>query len=72
LASIFDRDSLSSLASSLRSSPALDRRGLSNVDIVPSLVGIDAGSIGGAALPLIKQFALDRDVLFQEAMRQAR
>jgi hypothetical protein len=72
LASIFDRDSLLSLAGSLRSSPALDRRGLSDVDIVPSPVGIDAGSIGGAALPSIEHFARERDVLFQEAMRQAR
>jgi len=49
----------------------LDRRGLSDVDIVPGSIGADAGSIGGAALPLIKQFARDREVLFKDAMRQA-
>src|SRR5271156_2169380 len=42
----------------------LDRRGLSEVDIV-------SGSIGGAALPLIKHFARDREVLFKDAMKQA-
>ena len=49
----------------------LDRRGLSDVDIVAGSIGADAGSIGGAALPLIKQFALDREVLFKDAIRQA-
>ncbi len=49
----------------------LDRRGLSEVDIVSGSIGADAGSIGGAALPLIKHFARDRDVLFKDAMRQA-
>ena len=49
----------------------LDRRGLSDVDIVSGSIGADASSIGGAALPLIKQFARDREVLFKEAMRQA-
>jgi predicted NBD/HSP70 family sugar kinase len=49
----------------------LDRRGLSDVDIVSGSIGPDAGSIGGAALPLIKQFARDREVLFKDAMSQA-
>jgi predicted NBD/HSP70 family sugar kinase len=49
----------------------LDRRGLSEVDIVSGSIGADAGSVGGAALPLIKQFARDREVLFKDAMRQA-
>ena len=49
----------------------LDRRGLSEVDIVSGSIGADAGSIGGAALPLVKHFALDREVLFKEAMSQA-
>ena len=49
----------------------LDRRGLSEVDIVSGSIGADAGSIGGAALPLIKHFARDREVLFKDAMRQA-
>ena len=50
---------------------SLDRRGLSEVDIVSGSIGADAGSIGAAALPLIKQFARDREVLFKDAMRQA-
>ena len=49
----------------------LDRRGLSEVDIVSGSIGADAGSIGGAALPLIKHFARDREVLFKDAMKQA-
>lgn len=48
----------------------LDRRGLSDVEIVSGSIGADAGSIGGAALPLIKHFARDREVLFKDAMRQ--
>jgi predicted NBD/HSP70 family sugar kinase len=49
----------------------LDRRGLSDVEIVSGSIGADAGSIGGAALPLIKHFARDREVLFKDAMSQA-
>jgi len=44
----------------------LDRRGLSDVRILAGAVGPDARAIGGAALPLIKNFARDRDVLFKE------
>jgi predicted NBD/HSP70 family sugar kinase len=44
----------------------LDRRGLSDVRILPGVVGPDARAIGAAALPLIKNFARDRDVLFKE------
>lgn len=44
----------------------LDRRGLSEARIVPGAIGPDARAIGGAALPLIKNFARDRDVLFKE------
>jgi predicted NBD/HSP70 family sugar kinase len=44
----------------------LDRRGLSDVRILPGAVGPDARAIGAAALPLIKNFARDRDVLFKE------
>ena len=50
---------------------SLDRRGLSDVDIVSGSIGADASSIGGAALPLIKLFARDREVLFKDAMSQA-
>ena len=46
---------------------ALDRRGLSDVKIVAGAVGADARAIGGAALPLIKSFARDREVLFKDA-----
>jgi len=46
---------------------ALDRRGLSDVKIVAGAVGADARAIGGAALPLIKNFARDREVLFKDA-----
>ena len=44
----------------------LDRRGLSDVRILPGAIGRDARAIGAAALPLIKNFARDRDVLFKE------
>ena len=49
----------------------LDRRGLSEVEFVAGAVGADARAIGGAALPLIKNFARDREVLFKDAMSQA-
>ena len=49
----------------------LDRRGLSDVRILPGAIGPDARAIGGAALPLIKNFARDRDVLFKEAAAEA-
>ena len=49
----------------------LDRRGLSEVEIVSGAVGADARAIGGAALPFIKNFARDREVLFKDAMSQA-
>ncbi len=49
----------------------LDRRGLSDVRILPGSVGPDARAIGAAALPLIKNFARDRDVLFKEAAAEA-
>ena len=46
---------------------ALDRRGLSDVAILPGAVGAEARAIGGAALPLIANFARDREVLFKDA-----
>jgi predicted NBD/HSP70 family sugar kinase len=49
----------------------LDRRGLSEAEIVAGGIGADARAIGGAALPLIKNFGRDREVLFKEAMSQA-
>jgi predicted NBD/HSP70 family sugar kinase len=49
----------------------LDRRGLSDVEIVAGGIGADACAIGGAALPLIKNFGRDREVLFKETTSQA-
>ncbi len=49
----------------------LDRRGLSDVDIVPGVIGADAGAIGGASLPLIKTFGRDREVLLKDAAARA-
>jgi predicted NBD/HSP70 family sugar kinase len=46
----------------------LDRRGLSDVKVIAGSVGADARAIGGAALPLIKNFARDREVLFKDAL----
>jgi predicted NBD/HSP70 family sugar kinase len=45
---------------------ALDRRGLSDLTFEPGSIGPDARAIGGAALPLIKNFARDREVLFKD------
>jgi hypothetical protein len=44
---------------------------LSEVEITAGAVGHDARAIGGAALPLIKNFARDREILFKDAMSQA-
>jgi predicted NBD/HSP70 family sugar kinase len=49
----------------------LDRRGLSDVAFAPGTIGADAGAIGGAALPLVKAFARDREVLLKDVMVQA-
>jgi predicted NBD/HSP70 family sugar kinase len=46
----------------------LDRRGLSDIRILEGVIGADARAIGGAALPLIKNFARDREVLFKDAL----
>ena len=35
--------------------------------IIAGAIGADARAIGGAALPLIKNFARDREVLFKDA-----
>jgi predicted NBD/HSP70 family sugar kinase len=45
----------------------LDRRGLSDASVIAGAIGSDARAIGGAALPLIKNFARDREVLFKDA-----
>jgi predicted NBD/HSP70 family sugar kinase len=49
-----------------------DRQGLSPVAIREGTVGSDARAIGGAALPLLADFARDREVLFKEAAGNAR
>ena len=46
----------------------LDRRGLSDVEFISGTIGADARAIGAAALPLIKQFSRDREVLFKDVM----
>ena len=45
----------------------LDQRGLSDLTIEAGSIGADARAIGAAALPLIKNFARDREVLFKDA-----
>lgn len=49
----------------------LDRRGLSDVEFAQGTVGPDAGAIGGAALPLVKAFARDREVLLKDVVAEA-
>jgi predicted NBD/HSP70 family sugar kinase len=49
----------------------LDRRGLSEVQFTPGTIGADAGAIGGAALPLVKAFARDREVLLKDVVVHA-
>ncbi len=49
----------------------LDRRGLSDVAFASGTIGADAGAIGGAALPLVKAFARDREVLLKDVLIQA-
>jgi len=44
----------------------LDRQGLSPFAIVEGSIGGDARVMGGASMPLIADFAIDRDVLFKE------
>ncbi len=44
---------------------ALDRRGLSEFDVVEGSIGRDARAVGAAALPLLASFARDREVLFK-------
>jgi predicted NBD/HSP70 family sugar kinase len=44
-----------------------DRQGLSPVAIREGTIGSDARAIGGGALPLLADFARDREVLFKEA-----
>ncbi len=43
-----------------------DRQGLSPVAVVPGSIGYSARAIGGASLPLLQRFVLDRAVLLKE------
>jgi predicted NBD/HSP70 family sugar kinase len=45
---------------------SLDRQGLSPFTIVEGTIGSDARVMGGASVPLLSNFAIDRDVLFKE------
>ncbi len=45
-----------------------DRQGLSPVTAIEGMIGSGARAIGGACLPLLANFARDRDVLFKEAL----
>ena len=46
----------------------LDQRGIAPLKIVAGTIGADARAMGGAALSLMANFAIDRDVLFKEAI----
>ena len=46
----------------------LDRRGIAPLVIIAGSVGADARAMGGAALSLMANFAIDRDVLFKETI----
>lgn len=47
---------------------SFDRQGLSAVTVREGTVGSGARAIGGACLPLLANFARDREVLFKEAL----
>ena len=46
----------------------LDKRGIAPLSIIAGTIGSDARALGGAALSLMANFAIDRDVLFKEAV----
>jgi predicted NBD/HSP70 family sugar kinase len=45
---------------------SLDRQGLSPFVVAEGTIGSDARVMGGASVPLLSNFAVDRDVLFKE------
>lgn len=45
---------------------SFDRRGLSDLDVVPGNVGADARATGAAMLPILTNFTRDREVLFKD------
>jgi hypothetical protein len=44
----------------------VDRRGLSSFKMIEGTIGADARAMGAASLPMLANFAVDRDVLFRE------
>ena len=44
----------------------LDRQGVSPFAVVEGTIGGDARVMGAASVPLLSNFAIDRDVLFKE------
>ncbi len=55
------------VARTIREMDRFDRQGLVPADIVAGSIGPSAPAIGGACLPLLANFAQDREVLFKEA-----
>jgi predicted NBD/HSP70 family sugar kinase len=47
---------------------ALDQRGLSAFEILEGSLGANARAIGGASLPFLSKYFLDRDVLFKDQL----
>jgi predicted NBD/HSP70 family sugar kinase len=45
----------------------VDRRGLSPFGVIAGTIGSDARALGAASLPLLANFAIDRNVLFKDA-----
>lgn len=46
---------------------AIDKKGLSPIAVEEGTIGSDARALGAASLPLLANFAIDRDVLFKDA-----
>jgi len=56
------------VARTRRAMDRFDRQGLVPTDIVAGTIGPSAPAIGGACLPLLANFAQDREVLFKETL----
>jgi hypothetical protein len=52
----------------IRQVAALDQQGLSPFQVVEGTIGSDARAIGGASLPLLANFAVDREVMFRASV----
>jgi hypothetical protein len=50
---------------------AMDRQGLSPVVVEQGSIGAGARAVGGAALPMLANFAPDRDILFKDRVTMA-